>query len=643
MKITVLILLIGLMLTVGGGVAPAGPYEDGFSAYERGDYATALSLFRTLADQGSAKAQYKVGLMYYSGEGVTQDLAEAAKWFRTAADQGYSAAQHYLGMMYEDGEGVPKNLAEAAKWIRKAADQGSIYAQRDLASKYYNGEGVPSNPAEAAKWYRRAADQGESVSQSLLGDMYSKGDGVPQNYVLGYMWLSLSAARFPKNAEKLRNIAAVMTPGQIAEAQKLVREREQPTEDALGASLLAKAQGGDAQAQIRMGIRYLQGTGVTQDLKEAAKWFRLAADKGNTEALGFLGAIFHDGGNGVAQDYREAAKWYRLAAQKGDADAEDTLGDIFYTGGAGVTQDFKEAAKWYRLAADHGNAEAQLRFGYMNYNGQGVTQDYKQAMKWYRLSANQGNADAQFFFGNMYYEGKGVVQDYQEAVKWHRLAAQQGMPRAQLSLGIQYYGGKEGVAQDNQYAYMWLSLAASKLDGVLGEAAARSRNGAAKEMTPAQVLAAQEMAKRCEESNYKKCDKLEVTQSSSSATSILMKSESGMYVIPVLINDAITLNFVVDSGASDVSIPADVVATLMRTGTLKQSDFLEQKTYKLADGSTVPSQAFRIRSLKVGSKVIENVNGSVASVKGALLLGQSFLSRFKSWSVDNNKHALVLE
>jgi uncharacterized protein len=588
-------LLVGLMLAVGGGVATAGPYEDGSAAYERGEYATALRLFRPLADQGNAQAQYKIGLMYRNGEGVAQDRAEAAKW------------------------------------IHKAAEQGSMYAQRDLASKYYNGEGVAQDRAEAAKWFGKAADQGDRVSQTILGKMYGKGEGVPQNNILAYKWLSLSAAQGSQSAEEeLRDISAAMTPDQIAEAM----------------ARIAKAQGGDAQAQIEMGIRYLQGKGVTQDLPEAAKWFRLAADKGNTEALSALGAIFHDGGKGVAQDYREAAKWYRLAAQKGDVDAEDTLGDIFYRGGAGVTQDFKEAAKWYRLAADHGNAEAQLRFGYMNYNGQGVTQDYKQAMKWYRLSANQGNADAQFFLGIMYDEGKGVVQDYREAVKWHRLAAQQGMPRAQLSLGLRYRNDREGVDQDNQYAYMWLSLAASKLDGEfgpLGEVAAQSRNGAAKEMTAGEVLVAQAMAKLCEETNYKKCDKIEANQSGSSVTSVSMKGESGTYVVPVLINNAITLDFVLDSGASDVSIPADVVTTLMRTGTLKQSDFLDQKTYRLADGSTVPSQTFRIRSLKVGSKVIENVNGSVASVKGTLLLGQSFLSRFKSWSIDNNKHALVLE
>ena len=125
--------------------------------------------------------------------------------------------------------------------------------------------------------------------------------------------------------------------------------------------------------------------------------------------------------------------------------------------------------------------------------------------------------------------------------------------------------------------------------------------------------------------------------------SVPMQRKGDLYIVPVLINNAITLDFIVDSGAVDVRIPADVVMTLMRTGTLKESDFLGQKTYVLADGSTVPSQTFRIRSLKVGNKVLENVNGSASAKGGIPLLGQSFLGRFKSWSVDNNKHALVLE
>ena len=124
---------------------------------------------------------------------------------------------------------------------------------------------------------------------------------------------------------------------------------------------------------------------------------------------------------------------------------------------------------------------------------------------------------------------------------------------------------------------------------------------------------------------------------------IPLKSLGGTFVVPVFINGAITLNFVVDSGAADVAVPADVVGTLIRAGTIEKSDFTGKQTYMLADGSVSPTKTFIIRSLKVGDVLIENVNGSVSPAAGALLLGQSFLQRFKSWSMDNNKHVLVLE
>jgi clan AA aspartic protease (TIGR02281 family) len=114
--------------------------------------------------------------------------------------------------------------------------------------------------------------------------------------------------------------------------------------------------------------------------------------------------------------------------------------------------------------------------------------------------------------------------------------------------------------------------------------------------------------------------------------------EGGVFKVPVTINNTIMLNFTLDSGAADVSIPSDVVSTLMRTGTLTGADF---QTYRLADGSTACARTFRIRSLKVGDRIFENVTGSVASEKGGLLFGQSFLSRFKSWSIDNGRRVLV--
>jgi len=123
---------------------------------------------------------------------------------------------------------------------------------------------------------------------------------------------------------------------------------------------------------------------------------------------------------------------------------------------------------------------------------------------------------------------------------------------------------------------------------------------------------------------------------------IPLRNNGGVYVVPVRINGAITLDFIVDSGASDVLIPADVAITLARTGTIAQDDFIGHQEYQLANGSTLKSERFILRELKVGSRVLSNVVASIGSVEAGPLLGQSFLARFGSWSIDNDRHLLAL-
>jgi clan AA aspartic protease (TIGR02281 family) len=125
--------------------------------------------------------------------------------------------------------------------------------------------------------------------------------------------------------------------------------------------------------------------------------------------------------------------------------------------------------------------------------------------------------------------------------------------------------------------------------------------------------------------------------------SVRMLKTHGVYEVPVTINDSIHLNFLVDSGAADVAIPSDVFSTLRRTGTIQKDDLLGEQLYELADGRKVKQTVFRIRSLKVGDLTIENVKGSVGPPQGPLLLGQTFLERFSSWSVDNGSHTLNLQ
>jgi gag-polyprotein putative aspartyl protease len=130
---------------------------------------------------------------------------------------------------------------------------------------------------------------------------------------------------------------------------------------------------------------------------------------------------------------------------------------------------------------------------------------------------------------------------------------------------------------------------------------------------------------------------------SACAETVELVREHGVYMVPVQINGAITLPFVLDSGASEVAIPADVFSTLLRTGTVDTKDFVGTGTYVMANGSSEPSDRYVLRTLSVGNHIVRDVVANVISVQGDPLLGQSFLSKLPAWTIDNERHALVLQ
>ena len=132
----------------------------------------------------------------------------------------------------EDGDAALKkgDYATALQILRPLAHHGNAAAQYEIAGMYSNGQGVRQDYTRAAAWYRKAADQGNAGAQFKLGEMYADAKGVPQDYVFAHMWFDLAAARteIPLArlflAKKRDEVAAKMTPNQIAEAQQLARE-----------------------------------------------------------------------------------------------------------------------------------------------------------------------------------------------------------------------------------------------------------------------------------------------------------------------------------------------------------------------------------------------------------------------------------
>jgi clan AA aspartic protease (TIGR02281 family) len=116
----------------------------------------------------------------------------------------------------------------------------------------------------------------------------------------------------------------------------------------------------------------------------------------------------------------------------------------------------------------------------------------------------------------------------------------------------------------------------------------------------------------------------------------------GDYAVPARINDALTAKFVVDSGASFVVLPKEMVDDLTKSGVIQPGDVLGRQIYVTADGKHHRGTQLMLRRLEVGGHVATNVMAGVAPEHAEPLLGMSFLEKFKSWTLDNERHVLIL-
>ncbi len=220
------------------------------------------------------------------------------------------------------------------------------------------------------------------------------------------------------------------------------------------------AERGNPYAQNNLGVCYEEGRGVELNNSEAVKWYSKAVDQDCVDAFYNLGCCYYNG-DGVENDDSKAVRLFRKAAEKGMALAQNALGDC-YSDGRGVDEDYFEAVKWYRKAAEHGISNSQYMLGFCYSKGLGVELDSQEGMRWIYKAAEQGNAIAQNNLGNLYYWGDDSIKpDKCEAVRWYHKAADQGYADAQYNLGNCYFAG-HGCWVNRQAAATWFRKAAEQ-------------------------------------------------------------------------------------------------------------------------------------------------------------------------------------
>ncbi len=306
-------------------------------------------------------------------------------------------------------------------------------------------------------------------------------------------------------------VGVLVTATMFAQAPPSDGSKVPLSAEAIG-ELRAKAEAGDAGAQLALGQAYEDGNGLARNDDAAARWYRKAAEQGNPAAQNNLGIMYRLG-HGVDQDKAEAIRWYQKAAKQGYASAYFNLGAAYYNGD-GVRSDVERACAWFTLAESAGNdagrgalqrlrtemsneamADCHAAAGELLADGKELTPNPPEAVRWYRKAAEADNPAAEWKLGEFYWKGFGVeanqvlaaqwrqkalkhgtpelmteygnmlrtgtdvAQDLRGAFQWYGRAAVIGYPPAMLNLGIMYAEGM-GVPQSNTNAYVWVAGAA---------------------------------------------------------------------------------------------------------------------------------------------------------------------------------------
>lgn len=311
-------------------------------------FAGDVDALRRAAESGDAEAQFELGRIYASGDGVEPDAAKAAECFRMAAEQGDPLAQHSLGSLYLLGDGVPQNNETGVDWIGKAAEQGFPQSECVLGLLCVSGKIVPRDVERGIALLESAGEKGNIDALTFLFSAYRDGDQVEADPDQAFYWL-----------------------GRMAEE-------------------------GLPEAQLEVGRTfYLGDLNQEQSFAKAAEWYRKAADGENAEAQLRLTAMMFDG-VGMAKDFIAGYRMWIRSMESGSQDAVDLWMELMYGDDPAVEENFGAVRDNILTlqAADEGDPESQMKMAALCANGVNTAVDFDAAAEWLELAAEGGLAAA---------------------------------------------------------------------------------------------------------------------------------------------------------------------------------------------------------------------------------------------------------
>jgi len=228
----------------------------------------------------------------------------------------------------------------------------------------------------------------------------------------------------------------LMVFAQLAYAAPVDEGRAALKEGQYGSAIKAFAQGmenGDLDAVYHLAQMLEVGLGVGADVSAAVGLYKEAAAGGHVRSINKLALMHYRGAAGVTQDYEEAARLFRIAAEKGDRNALFNLGKMTFEG-HGVERDIKQAIAFYKQAAEQEHILAINTLGALYLAGEAGEADRARARLYFERSASFGNALGLFEVARLILEEGTSSQNLINAHTYLNLASARSHPQAPQAL-----------------------------------------------------------------------------------------------------------------------------------------------------------------------------------------------------------------
>jgi TPR repeat protein len=331
--------------------------------------------------------------------------------------------------------------------LTKLAKDGNPNAQLQLGTAYFKGAlGAPKDDIEAAYWFAQAAKQNLPLAKFNLAQCYEYGLGLEKDMESAVMLYTAAAEQGIEPAQRNAGLL-YMQLGKFNDAAKYLK---------------MAADRGNIIAMREYGRLLLEGKGVTRDPRQAIRYLDSATQTGDPRAHLLLADCFSGNILEIATDLEKMVENLWEAATKDIPEAQSKLG-YCYEEGIGVNKNTEMAVKWYTKAAQQNYPEAMVNLGHCHTQGKGVGLDPVQAFSWYQKAAALSSPVGLYNLGVCFALGKGVAKDDSQAFSWFQQAAALGEVNAQYYLGVFYESGR-GIPSNWELAYQWYMKAAGQND-----------------------------------------------------------------------------------------------------------------------------------------------------------------------------------